>query len=431
MRVLFLHNNFPAQYRHIARLLAADRDNQVVFATSRREGTIPGVEKVLYKPARAVRAETHHYVRSLESAVLAGQAVYRITGALKQRGFVPDLVCGHSGWGPTFYVKDAFPDAKLLCYFEWYYRARGTDADFLPDSPIGADDACRIRTRNAPILLDLAECDWGQSPTRWQSDQFPEVFRSKISVLHDGVDTDYFQPEAGAKLVLPDLDLASAREIVTYVARGMEPYRGFPQFMAAAALLLARRPDCHVVVVGEDRVAYGRKLGHGQTYQQKMLAELDLDRSRIHFTGPLPYGQYRQVLRASSVHVYLTVPFVLSWSMIEALATGCLVVASDTAPVREVIADGRNGLLVDFFAAERLADRVAEGLDHPDRFAEIRAAARRTVLERYDLRDRLADQRRLIEAVANGNLPAAAGAITGRADAAPAASQLAEAGAAC
>lgn len=408
MRILFLHNNFPGQYRHIARLLAADKNNAVVFATSRGAGAIPGVDKVLYRPARTVRAATHHYVRSLESAVLNGQAVFRAAGALKERGFVPDIVCGHSGWGPAFYVGEVFPDAKLLSYFEWYYRPHGTDADFLPDAPVSDDDACRIRTRNAPILLDLAACDWGQSPTSWQRDQFPGIFQSKISVLHDGVDTDYFRPVGDAKLVLPDLDLGAAREIVTYVSRGMEPYRGFPQFCQAAALLLARRPGCHVVVVGEDRVAYGPKLADGQTYKQKILAELDLDERRIHFTGPLPYGQYRAVLRASAVHVYLTVPFVLSWSMIEAMATGCLVVASDTAPVREVIADGRNGLLVDFFAAEQLVRRIEEGLDHPDRFAEIRAAARRTVLERYDLRDRLADHRRLIEAVANGRPPTTA-----------------------
>ena len=408
MRVLFLHNNFPAQYRHVAESLAARKDNVVVFGTNRKEGRIPGVTKAIYKPSREVRPESHHYVRTLESAVLNGQAVYRLTNTLKKRGFVPDVVCGHSGWGPTLYIKDAFPDAKLLCYFEWFYRAHGTDADFLPESPASEDDACRIRTRNAPILLDLAHCDWGQSPTDWQRTQFPDMFHAKISVLHDGIDTEYFQPVDGAKLVLPDLDLSGAKEIVTYATRGMEPYRGFPQFMEAASLLLARRPDCHVVVVGEDRVAYGRKLPEGQSYKQKMLDQLDLDRARVHFTGLLPFDQYRAVLRASHVHVYLTVPFVLSWSMIEALACGCLVVASDTPPVREVIEDGKNGLLVDFFSTDRLAARIEEGLDHPDRFADIRAAARRGVVQRYALADLLAANLRLIEAVAAGKAPATA-----------------------
>lgn len=391
MRVLFLHRNFPAQYRHVAAALAADNANQVVFGTRESNGaSLPGVAQVSYKPAREVRPDTHPYLRSTEDAVLEGQAVFRLCTSLKQKGFVPDLVCAHSGWGPGLYVKDAFPDARLLVYFEWYYRGRGGDADFIDPAAIDDDAALRIRTRNAPLLLDLAHCDRGQCPTAFQRDQFPAMFHPKLSVLHDGIDTAYFKPAANTKLVLPGLDLSSAREIVTYATRGMEPYRGFPQFMRAASLLLRERRDLHIVVAGADRVAYSRKLPDGESYKQKMLAEIgDADLSRLHFTGSLPYDQYLLLLRASSAHVYLTVPFVLSWSLLESMAAGCLVVASDTAPVREVIADGQTGLLVDFFAPDKIAARIAEALDNPARMAPIRAAARELIVQRYALADLL------------------------------------------
>jgi glycosyltransferase involved in cell wall biosynthesis len=284
-------------------------------------------------------------------------------------------------------MKDAFPKTELVCYFEWFYHARGVNCDFNPAEPLTEDDEARIRTRNAAILLDLYSCDRGLSPTRWQHQQFPPEFHSKIKVLHDGVDTEFLQPQPGAKLVLPslELDLSHVDEVVTYVARGMEPYRGFPQFIEAVALIQQRRPHCHVVVVGSDDVFYSRSLPDGKTYKQMMLEQVPLDLSRVHFTGLLGRNEYRAVLQASSVHVYLTYPFVLSWSMLEAMATGCLVLGSSTQPVMEIIQDGQNGLLVDFFSPEAIADRVDEVLDHPDRMAEIRANARATILQDYDL----------------------------------------------
>jgi glycosyltransferase involved in cell wall biosynthesis len=387
MRILFLHPNFPSQFRHVAAAIAKDRRHQVVFGTARRDGCLPGVTKVLYGTTRDARPETHHYLRPLESAVLQGQAVYRMSEQLKARGFVPDVVFGHSGWGPTLFIKDIFPKADLLCYFEWFYHAHGTDADFDPSDQIGADDEARIRLKNAPILQDLYSCDRGVSPTDWQRQQFPSEYHHKITVRHDGVDTNFFCPKPGEKLVLPrlNLDLSHVDELVTYATRGMEPYRGFPQFMEAVAILQERRPNCHVVVAGDDRVAYGKPLANGKTYKEEMLEKLPLDLSRIHFTGSLPYREYLQVLQASSVHVYLTRPFVLSWSMIESMSTGCLVVGSKTAPVTEVIQDGVNGLLADFFSPSEIAERIEEGLNHPNRMNAIRNRARETVLEKYDL----------------------------------------------
>ena len=387
MKILFLHPNFPAQFRHLATVLGKNPQNQVVYGTSRSEGNIAGVQKVLYQKSRTAKPETHHYVRPLENAVLEGQAVYRVALKLKEQNFYPDLIYGHSGWGATLFAKDVFPKSKLLCYFEWFYNAHGSDADFDPSDPINEHDEARIRVKNAPILLDLYSCDRGLSPTNWQKQQFPPEYQSKITVHHDGIDINYFKPLLEAKLKLPriNLDLSEVPEVITYVARGMEPYRGFPQLIEAISILQKARPQCHFVIVGKDRVAYGKSLPNNQSYKDAMLAQFPLDLSKVHFTGLLPYHEYLQVLQASSVHVYLTRPFVLSWSMLEALATGCLVVGSATAPVQEVIEDGVNGLLVDFFNPQQIADRVIEALEHPEQMAKIRTAARQTIVKRYDL----------------------------------------------
>jgi glycosyltransferase involved in cell wall biosynthesis len=401
MRFLFLHNNFPAQYRHIIQELAKDPSNQVFFVTKAAEPEIPGVTKLLYKPSRDPHKNTHHYMLPLENSVLHGQAVFVLMEKLKKQGFVPDVMCGHSGWGPTLFLKDAFPQTPLICYFEWFYNMYGSDMDFDKPGVHNIDDMARIRIKNASILVELYSCDRGLSPTNWQRSQFPKEFHDKISVMHDGVDTDYFVPDPGAKLVIPNLDLSGVDEIVTYVARGMEPYRGFPQFMESLVYLQERRPNCHAVIVGSERVCYGRSLPNNQTFKQLMLGKLPkLDLSRIHFTGSLPYSQYLKVIQASSVHVYLTYPFVLSWSAIESMATGCLVLGSDTQPVHEVITDGENGLLVDFFNPQAVADRVSEVLDHPTRMAELRVKARQTVLDRYALKDLLPKQLQMIKETA-------------------------------
>ena len=391
MKILFLHSNFPAQFRHLAVNLARDSNNRVVFGTTREEGQIPGVYKFIYTPSRKPHEETHHYIKPLENAVLQGQAVYRALDKLKADGFIPDIVYGHSGWGPTMFIKDIFPQAKLLCYFEWFYNSEGSDVGFDPAEPVTTDDRLRIRIKNTPILTDLYSCDAGLCPTSWQLNQFPKEYQNKLKVLHDGIDTQYFSPRKDEKLILPSigLDLSDAKEIVTYVSRGMEPYRGFPQFMEAVSLLQKRRKNCHVVIVGEDRVAYGRHLPDGKTYKQLMLEKLDFDLSRLHFTGRLPYQQYLQVLRASSVHVYLTRPFVLSWSMLEAMSTGCLIIASDTPPVTEAINDSVNGILVDFFSPQDIVEKIDYALEHPDVMEKVRINARKIILEKYSLSDLL------------------------------------------
>ena len=399
MRLLFLHNNFPAQFGALARYMSIG-GHDVAFGT-RWQGTPPDwLRMVRYRPHREVGKQQHPYLAFVENAVLNGQALARRGWEMKEAGYSPDLVVAHSGWGPGLYVRDVWPDAKYVGYFEWYYNSKGADVGFLSEPT--RDDLHRIRSRNAAILLDLAACNWGIVPTGYQASQFPELLRRKLTVQHDGVDTDYFAPAPDRRLKLPNLDLSHVDELVTYVARGMEPYRGFPQAMAAFAEVLKRRPRAHVVIVGEDRVAYGRSLPDGDTFRKKMLRELDFDQDRLHFAGRLPRNHYREVLLASSAHVYLTIPFVLSWSMIESMSAGCVLVTSDTDPVREVVRDGENGLLADFFDPGAIADRICAALERPDDFAGLRENARRTAVERYAASKLVPLRARLLEAVAGG-----------------------------
>ncbi len=389
MRILFLHKNFPAQFRHLATEMGKNLNHTVVFATARREGAIEGVEKRLFRDHVEVDPATHPLVQGSETAVKIGQDAHRIASQLKAQNFVPDIIYGHSGWGPTLFMKDVFPGAKFLAYFEWYYKANSPLYNFDLSNPLTEHGIKNSRLRNTPILTDLYSCDAGFSPTEWQRKQFPSEYRDKIKVLHDGVDTDFFSPWPYGRrpLRLPRLgiDLSEAKEIITYVARGMEPIRGFPQFMKTVEILQKRRPECHFVICGNDRVAYGDPHPEGKTYKEAALEELDLDHSRIHFTGLLPYHEYVQVLQASSAHIYLTWPFVLSWSTIEAMSCGCPLIASDTEPVREIISNGENGYLVDFFDTKAIAAKAEEVLDAPKNNLKIRQAARQTVLEKYDL----------------------------------------------
>lgn len=419
MRILFVHPNFPAQFRHVAAAFGRDRRNQVLFLTKneRPEWNIPGVRKALYQPQGEAAEQVHRLAAPMDTAVREGEAVFQACRKLKASGFAPDLIYAHSGWGTTLYLREVWPDAPLMCYFEWFYDPHGADALF--DLPQGAERGpTLLRTRNAPIFNDLWTCDQGLSPTRWQQVQFPREYRPRIAVLHDGVDTAFFTPDAEARMVVdgPDgesLDLSGAEEVVTYAARGMEPYRGFPQFMEAMALLLERRSRTHVVVAGSERVCYGGPRSDGRSWKEVMLDKLSLPQDRLHFTGSLPYGQYRTVLQASSVHVYLTRPFVLSWSAVEAMACGCLMVASDTPPVREVVRHDENGLLADFFSPEDIADKVEQALEDKEQARRLRAAARATAEERYSLARLLPIHCRLMTDTARGAAAARAGNAPG------------------
>ena len=387
MNWLFIHQNFPGQYVHAARRLV-DNGDTVVFITQQRERELAGVRKIVYAPRPAPQG-SHPFTRDFDTAVENGLAVVQICEGLKREGFTPDLVVGHNGWGEILYVKDCWPSVPLLGYFEFFYRASDSDLDFDPEFPPSDTDRIRMRTRNAVNLLGLETADWGQTPTEFQRNQYPERYRRGISVIHEGIDTELIRPDPTTQLWLAGGLMLSRRDpVVTYSARNLEPYRGFHVMMRMLPQLFARHPTARVLIVGDNGVSYGRSPTRAASWRQQMLAELDgqIDLGRIHFLGRLPYPQYLAMLRISSAHLYLTYPFVLSWSLLEAMAAGCAVIASRTAPVEEVIRDGANGHLVDFFDTDTLAERACEALAHPERQEHIRANARRTVIDRYDLK---------------------------------------------
>lgn len=379
MRVLFIHQNFPGQFRHLAAHLAR-RDDVEVLAIGREQAPgLPDVRLLRYKPHRKASAQTHPYVRSFEDGVLHGQQVLRLLLDLKAKGYRPDVVVAHPGWGESLYVREAFPSARLIHFCEYYYRAQGADAGFDPEFPLDTHGAASIRSRNALHLLNLENCDLAITPTRWQRSLHPAAYRDGMRVIHEGIDTAGLGPDPEATLALPDGQvLRAGQPILTYVARNLEPYRGFHSFMRALPRILAAHPGCQVVVVGGDEVSYGSRPKDAANWRSKLLAENPIDPARVHFLGKVPYATYKQVLQVSAVHLYLTYPFVLSWSLLEAMASGCLVVASDTAPVREVIEDGRNGRLVDFFDTGAIAERVVQALSEPERFQALRQQARAT-----------------------------------------------------
>lgn len=388
MKVLFAHRVFPGQFRNLISHLTTEYGAQVKFlALQLHEAPDPAVEVIHYQPARKANESTHPCVMSTEDAVLFGQAAYRAASQLKEQGFYPDVIFGHSGWGPTLYLQDVFPRAIFLAYFEWFYRSRGSSHGFHPNIPLTPEFEQQIRTKNLPILMDLAHAKAGIAPTYWQRQQFPDEYRHKIEVIHDGVDMEFFSPDSqGLHIPRLGLDLRGKNQVVTYVATGMEPMRGFPEFMKAVSLLQGKFPQCEVVVVGEDRTEYSNPLASGKTYRQLMLECFSFDLSRLHFTGRLSLEEYRQVLRASAVHVYLTFPFILSWSMLEAMACGCILVGSATPPVQELLKNGENGLLVDFFDVPALAGKIGEVLEDQSRYAVLRGNARETILRRYEAR---------------------------------------------
>ena len=399
MKLLLTHRVYPGQFRNLIRFLSQDSRHQLAYlAYNQHEEPDSSVKVLNYQPSRTVPPDTLYCMNYTENAVLFGQAAWRSATMLQQQGFEPDVILSHSGWGQSLYLQDVFKQATILCYFEWFYRAHGSSHGFHPKIPVTTEAEMQLRTKNMTILMDLAACKAGVSPTEWQQRQFPTEYRDKIEVIHDGVDTEYFAPEpAGLYLPRLGLDLRGKSKLVTYVATGMEPMRGFPEFMQAVSRLQRQCPDCQVVVVGADRTEYSNPLASGKTYRQLMLELYPFDLSRLHFTGPLSRDEYRQVIRASMVHVYLTFPFILSWSMLEAMACGCLVVGSATPTVQEVLKHGENGLLVEFFDVNKLCDTVAAVLEAPATFDNLRANARETIIQKYEAQAMLKRQWKFVQ----------------------------------
>ena len=411
MVIVFIHQNFPGQYVHLVRRLAGQGSHHIYFITQVNRNDLPGVYKLVYNPGLPLISSCHPYTAAFDSAVRTGMAVVEVCCRLRDSGVVPDMVVGHCGWGETLFVKEVFPDVPLLSYFEFFYHAQGADVGFDPEfAPRVPGDGARLLVRNAVNWLSFAASDWGHTATAWQRSLFPAAMQARISVLHEGVDTERVRPDPAAwiRLARGDTRLTRRDEVVTYVSRNLEPYRGFHIFMRALPEILRRRPRAHAVIVGGDGLSYGDPPPYGANYREMLLAEVgaELDLERVHFLGQVPYDTYLNVLQVSSVHIHLSYPFVLSWSFLEALSAGCVVAASATAPVLEVLRDGENGMAVNFFSTGEICDRVDEILDHPDRQQAMRDAARATAIRQYDLNTvALPRWLELLDLLATGRFP--------------------------
>jgi glycosyltransferase involved in cell wall biosynthesis len=383
MKLLVIHQNFPGQFRHVV-LAAIDRRYEVLAIGRDTAPGIAGGKIYRYRAASRAPGGIHPYLTRYEQAVTDGQKVFEILSRLKHSGYRPDVILAHPGWGETLFVKDVYPDAPLIHYCEYYYRAQGADSGFDPEFPRATRESSRLRVLNSLHLLNLEQCDIAIAPTRWQRSLFPAAYQSAIRVIHEGVIQGSCLAKVGGVRLPNGVELRAGQPIVTYVARNLEPYRGFHSFMRAIPHIQAECPDAQIVIVGGDDVSYGGKPVGYANWRSRMQAEISFDDSRVHFTGKLPYRTYRAVLECSKVHVYLTYPFVLSWSLLEAMSAGCVVVASDTAPVKEVIVDGHNGVLVDFFDHHGIAKRITKVLDSVNEYDSLRRAAKLTA-SRFDV----------------------------------------------
>ena len=392
MKLLLVHQNFPGQYKHLAAHFGAEPGVQVIAIGEQeniaRRPDIPGVKRIAYRVAREVGKQVHPYLRNIEAGVLRGQAVARVAMQLREKGFVPDLICVHPAWGEALYLRDIFPDSRILAFFEFYYRAQGADMGFDPEFPATLDDHLRIRTWNMVQQSSFFSTDHGISPTRWQASVYPPEFQARMEIIHDGIDTRTLRPDPAARFTLADgRTLDRNDEVITFISRGLEPYRGFHSFMRALPDLMRRRPKAQIVIVGGDIPSYGRRPKDAANWREQMLGEVgdQLDLARLHFVGKIPYPAFVSLLQVSRAHVYLTYPFVLSWSMLEAMSAGAPLIASATPPVTEFVQHEKQGLLFDFHDREALVESVCRVLADADLSHALSQSARQSMLENYDL----------------------------------------------
>jgi glycosyltransferase involved in cell wall biosynthesis len=379
----------------VATALAKRGHEVVALGVNRTPDRFPGVKHVLYREPTLDKPPHGKHplagaITEVDTKILRGEAAARAMAQIKSEGFEPDVVVAHSGWGEAFFVKDVFPKARLIVYAEYFYGTEGGDSAFDPEfSQPNITTAERVRVKNTHLLHALNDCDIAISPTEFQKSRHPAWALDRIRVVHEGIDTERFKPDPNANVQLQNQGVVArpGDEIVTFVVRQLEPYRGYHIFMRALPLLQQLRPNMRVVLVGADGTSYGAPPPQGKTWKSVFLDEVKdkLDMSRVHFVGRVPHATLTQLMQVSALHVYLTYPFVLSWSLLEAMSIGCLVLASDTAPVREVIEHGKNGLLTPFFDSEELARAAAGALERRRELAPLREAARKTVVEKYDL----------------------------------------------
>lgn len=414
MKYLFVHQNFPGQFLHIVRHLLAEGGHDIVFITQPNPNHINGVRKVTYQLPPGTHAETHADAQDFELAVRRAAVVAHTAAKLKALSFTPDIIIGHHGWGELLNLHDVWPGVPLLGYHEFYYHTDGVDVGFDPEFPLDRSTFARVRAKNAVNLLALTNPGHGQCPTPWQLSTYPDWARAKISLLPEGVNLATCRPDPEVRrkpLRIGTITVGPNDRLVTYVARDLEPYRGFHIIMRALPAILRARRDVRVILVGGDSVSYGARLASG-TWRDYMMRQVgnDLDLARVHFPGKIDYTAYLSMLQRSDVHVYLTYPFVASWSLREALACGCAVVASDTPPVHDFVSDRRTGLLVPFLEPHALAERVLQVLEDGALAARLRTAARSYAESELSLDDHLAAYQRLIGRLAGAEAAPAAAA---------------------
>ena len=394
MKILFVHQNFPGQFLRLAPELAR-LGHECLALTDSTNPRQTATQTLKYKhDAQTVDPAATRLGRNYTQMSDRGVSVARAAMALRQQhGYVPDVIFGHSGWGETLFLKEVWPEAKLLIYAEFYYRGRGADVGFDTEfNPRSFDQVMIAQGRAGHLGQALLHADAGLAPTHWQASTFPPALRKMIEVIHDGVNTTTNAPNPEARFALPNgQSVMAGDEVLTFVNRNLEPYRGYHIFMRALPQVLKARPKAQVVIVGGDEVSYGGAPKGEKGWKDTILNEVrdQLDLSRVHFMGKIPYDQFTALLQVSRAHAYLTYPFVLSWSMIEAMSAGAHVIGSATAPVQEVITHGVNGTLVDFFDIPAWSQTLIEALAHPKQFQTLRQAARKTALDRYDQRDLL------------------------------------------
>ncbi len=406
MRFLFVHQNFPGQFLHILRHLAASGEHELIFITQENANFISGVRKATYRGPSELNPSTHRDAQEFDQAMSRAQSVGQVASNLKTLGFQPDIIIGHQGWGEMLNLGDIWPDAPNLGYYEFYYNLKGFDVNFDPEFQTVPDALSRVRAKNAVNMLALDNPGQGITPTHFQRSTYPGWARERISILPEGVNLDICRPAPDAMDQIfqhGPLTVQPGEKLVTYVARDLEPYRGFHIIMRALPSLLRARPDVRVALVGSDGVSYGARLKES-TWREHMLREVgpSLDLDRVHFCGRMDYADYLRLLQRSDAHVYLTYPFVASWSLREALAVGCAIVASDTAPVQEFVRHGQTGLLTPFLDPTALSMRIQEMLEDTDRAASLRLGARAYATKHLRMEDHLLGYTRLIDDLVPG-----------------------------
>ncbi|WP_319825332.1 glycosyltransferase family 4 protein [Thalassovita sp.] len=395
MKILFIHQNFPGQFKHLAPALAAQGHQCVALTLRVKEpGKWQGVQMIPYGIQRKQGDGIHPWVQDFDTKVIRAEACFAAAWKLRERGFVPDVIVAHPGWGESMFLRDVWPNARIGLYCELYHKAGEDHVGFDPEfrKPTVGTEPIRLRLKNLNNLIHLPVCDMGLSPTQFQASTYPSDWQEKISVIHDGIDTDLLVSNPDARLTLPDGSTVTRDdEVITFVNRNLEPYRGYHIFMRALPRLLKERPNARVLIVGGDEVSYGARAPKGQTWKQIYIDEVrgkipTPDWKRVHYLGRIPYDQFVSLLQVARVHVYLTYPFVLSWSLFEAMSAEAAIVASATAPVQEAITEGETGRLVDFFDKEALVDRVCELLDDKAQRERLGQAARAYIRQNYDLK---------------------------------------------